>query len=436
MDTDLEQFSPNFNFKKGLLPAGTDIAMLFDVFEMIINCEDETLFGGEATLDKIPPLECQVATEAKITTPLPTKETQESVGLNTKKNVPLQPATTAPPPSTAAPPPPTAEPTAGLSESQQVIGGMVEDQVDKAKGEIDTLIPKIEDKVLEQEKTMQGQLSQAEEGLVGKADVVLEEKDVDTAGSNDPTSAQKMMGTVVESAVDKAKGEIDTLIPKIEDKVLEQEKTMQGQLSQAEEGLVGKADVVLEEKDVDTAGSNDPTSAQKMMGTVVESAVDKAKGQIDSLMPSIENEIVKQEKSLETKLKKAEKSMVEGDEGNDDDETSLESNTPTAQQKAIGSVVESAVDKAKDQINSLIPTIEDEIMKQEEEMDGQLSKAESALLLQTYVVQFVVHVESQEKAEDVAPVLSSNKVETIMNDALGNQAEVIGIRTDAITAPK
>ena len=77
-----------------------------------------------------------------------------------------------------------------------------------------------------------------------------------------------------------------------------------------------------------------------------------------------------------------------------------------------------------------------EIVKQEEEMDGQLSKAESALLLQTYVVQFVVHVESQEKAEDVAPVLSSNKVETIMNDALGNQAEVIGIRTDAITAPK
>ena len=173
-----------------------------------------------------------------------------------------------------------------------------------------------------------------------------------------------------------------------------------------------------------------------MMGTVVESAVDKAKGQIDSLMPSIENEIVKQEKSLETKLKKAENSMVEGDEGNDDDDTSLESNTPTAQQKAIGSVVESAVDKAKDQINSLIPTIEDEIVKQEEEMDGQLSKAESALLLQTYVVQFVVHVESQEKAEDVAPVLSSNKVETIMNDALGNQAEVIGIRTDAITAPK
>ena len=340
--------------------------MLFDVFEMIINCEDETLFGGKATLDDIPPSECQVATEAKITTPLPTKETQESVGLNTKKNVPLQPATTAPPPSTAAAPTaePTAEPTAGLSESQQVIGGMVEDQVDKAKGEIDTLIPKIEDKVLEQEKTMQGQLSQAEEGLVGKADVVLEEKDVDTAGSNDPTSAQKMMGTVVESAVD------------------------------------------------------------------------KAKGQIDSLMPSIENEIVKQEKSLETKLKKAEKSMVEGDEGNDDDETSLESNTPTAQQKAIGSVVESAVDKAKDQINSLIPTIEDEIVKQEEEMDGQLSKAESALLLQTYVVQFVVHVESQEKAEDVAPVLSSNKVETIMNDALGNQAEVIGIRTDAITAPK
>lgn len=345
--------------------------MLFNVFDMIVNCQDETLFGGEATLDTIPPLECQVATEAKITTTLPTKETQESVGLNTtydvpyKKDVPLQPATTAPPPTTTTPTAePTAEPTAGLSESQQVIGGMVEDQVDKAKGEIDTLIPKIEDKVLEQEKTMQGQLSQAEEGLVGKADVVLEEKDVDTAGSTDPTSAQKMMGTVVESAVD------------------------------------------------------------------------KAKGQIDSLMPSIENEIVKQEKSLETKLKKAEKSMVEGDEGNDDDDTSLESNTPTAQQKAIGSVVESAVDKAKDQINSLIPTIEDEIVKQEEEMDGQLSKAESALLLQTYVVQFVVQVESQEKAEDVAPVLSSNKVETIMNDALGNQAEVVGIRTDAITAPK
>ena len=57
-----------FNSKKGLLPAGTDIAMLFDVFDMIVNCEDETLFGGEATLDTVPPLECQVATEAKITT--------------------------------------------------------------------------------------------------------------------------------------------------------------------------------------------------------------------------------------------------------------------------------------------------------------------------------------------------------------------------------
>ena len=163
--------------------------MLFDVFDMIVNCEDETLFGGEATLDTVPPLECQVATEAKITTTLPTKETQESVyDVPYKKDVPLQPATTAPPPP---PTTSTAVPTAGLSESQQVIGGMVEDQVDKAKGEIDTLIPKIEDKVLEQEKTMQGQLSQAEEGWVGKADVVLEEKDIDTAGSTDPSSAQK-----------------------------------------------------------------------------------------------------------------------------------------------------------------------------------------------------------------------------------------------------
>ena len=50
--------------------------------------------------------------------------------------------------------------------------------------------------------------------------------------------------------------------------------------------------------------------AQKMIGGVVETAVDAAKNDIGSLMPKIEGEIEKQEKDLEEKLEKAEQSLT------------------------------------------------------------------------------------------------------------------------------
>ena len=46
---------------------------------------------------------------------------------------------------------------------------MVESQVDKAKGQIDELIPKVQEKILEQEEELETQLSKAEESLVNNA---------------------------------------------------------------------------------------------------------------------------------------------------------------------------------------------------------------------------------------------------------------------------
>merc|ERR1711865_1115332 len=58
-------------------------------------------------------------------------------------------------------------------------------------------------------------------------------------------------------------------------------------------------------------GSSSDTSAltgtQKMMGNIVEGAVDKAKGEIGGLMPQIEEEIENQEEEMEDKLNTAEK---------------------------------------------------------------------------------------------------------------------------------
>jgi len=113
---------------------------------------------------------------------------------------------------------------------------------------------------------------------------------------------QKMMGSVVEGAVDSAKGEIGSLVPKIESEILKQEDSLAGQLGKAEESLVGKADKNL------SSTVNEGT--QRMMGSVVEGAVDSAKGEIGKLVPTIEREILKQEEVLDGQLEKAEKSLV------------------------------------------------------------------------------------------------------------------------------
>ena len=269
------------------------------------------------------------------------------------------------------------------------------------------------------------------------------------------TGTQKMMGSVVESAVNKAKGEIDGLIPKIEHEVVKQEEEMQGQLEKAEQSLVGeteseKEEKVENEKIISKSQPEGPTSAQVMMGSVVESAVDKAKGQIGGLIPQIENEIVKQEKEMENQLEKAEVALTTEQNGtkvapediiqlenvNEDNVDAAAQQMPTAAQKMMGNVVELAVDKAKSQIGGLIPKIEDEIVKQETEMENQLTKAEASLTRNQYEITFVVHVETQEAAEDVLPSLSRDKEERVMDNAMGNTAEIVGLETVSITAPK
>lgn len=387
---------------------------------MITKCDDVEFFGGEATLESIPPLECEIATA-----PQPAGVSTESAPAELEANKENQESSI------------SLAPAPVVSESQQIMGTVVEGAVNKAKGEIGSLIPKIEEKVIEQEATMQKELSKAEEGLTG-------EVNKENTGLSDQ---QKMMGTVVEGAVDKAKGEIGSLMPKIEEKIVEQENIMEGQLSKAEEGLVGKENKTAAPViPTATAVAGGPTSAQQMMGTVVEGAVDKAKGEIGSLIPKIENKILEQENEMEGKLRKAEEELVNNKVSsvgaidlanvNEDNVDVAASQMPTAAQKMMGNVVEGAVDKAKGQIASLIPKIEDKIVEQEEEMEGQLSKAEASLLLQTYIVDFVVHVESKEKAEDVAPTLSSKKVEQMIDQALGNQAQIIGIRTTDIKPPE
>tara|TARA_B100000795_G_C22788508_1_gene435786 strand:- start:329 stop:1363 length:1035 start_codon:yes stop_codon:yes gene_type:complete len=272
------------------------------------------------------------------------------------------------------------------------------------------------------------------------------------------TGTQKMMGSVVESAVNKAKGEIDGLIPKIEHEVVKQEEEMQGQLEKAEQSLVGETESENEEKEekvenekiISKSQPEGPTSAQVMMGSVVESAVDKAKGQIGGLIPQIENEIVKQEKEMENQLEKAEVALTTEQNGtkvapediiqlenvNEDNVDAAAQQMPTAAQKMMGNVVELAVDKAKSQIGGLIPKIEDEIVKQETEMENQLTKAEASLTRNQYEITFVVHVETQEAAEDVLPSLSRDKEEKVMDNAMGNTAEIVGLETVSITAPK
>ena len=202
-------------------------------------------------------------------------------------------------------------------------------------------------------------------------------------GSSSDTSAltgtQKMMGNIVEGAVDKAKGEIGGLMPQIEEEIENQEKSMAGKLSKAELALTGSSDKNLTPK-------LELTGTQKMMGTVVEGAVDKAKGEIGSLIPKIEIEIVKQEEEMEDKLNTAEKSLTndmdvsKGQEDTSKETTGTNTDAPlTGTQIMMGNVVEGAVGKAKNEIGSLMPQIENEIIKQEDDMQKKLNTAEQAL---------------------------------------------------------
>ena len=134
-----------------------------------------------------------------------------------------------------------------------------------------------------------------------------------TSGVGGSTSAggtQHMMATIVEGAVDSAKGEIGSMIPKIENELIKQEDSLAGKLSKAEMSLVGASDENKLTTSAASTGEGELTGTQRMMSTVVEGAVDKAKGQIGSLVPNIEREILKQESELETKLGRAEASLT------------------------------------------------------------------------------------------------------------------------------
>jgi hypothetical protein len=127
------------------------------------------------------------------------------------------------------------------------------------------------------------------------------------------TGTQQMMGTVVEAAVDQAKGEIGGLIPQIEGEIVKQEEDLSGKLTKAETALTGNSDKTMQSSA--TAAPIQPlTGTQKIMGTVVEAAVDQAKGEIGGLIPQIEGEIVKQEEDLSGKLKRAQNALINSTE--------------------------------------------------------------------------------------------------------------------------
>ena len=155
----------------------------------------------------------------------------------------------------------------------------------------------------------QKMIGKAEEGVVADSEMTAATASAATASaataSAAPTATQKMIGKVVEGAVDNAKNEINGLIPKIEGEIENQEKDLNIKLTKAEMGLVG-----------DATASAAPTvsTAQKMIGTVVERAVDNAKGEINKLIPQIEGEIESQEKDLEKQLQKAEEGLAAKDQ--------------------------------------------------------------------------------------------------------------------------
>jgi hypothetical protein len=198
-----------------------------------------------------------------------------------------------------------------ISGNQHVMGTVVENAVDKAKGEIGSLIPEIENEIVKQEDELNHKLIVAEASLTNTSlNEVMEKHEVDNDDEEEAKSStpelsqqQQMIGGMVEGAVDNAKGEIGSLMPKIEEKIIEQEEKMEGQLSKAEEGLVG-------ESNNQTDSVPRLSATQKMMGGMVEGAVNKAKGEIGSLMPKIEEKIIEQEEKMEGQLSRAEEGLV------------------------------------------------------------------------------------------------------------------------------
>jgi len=217
-----------------------------------------------------------------------------------------------------------------MTGTQEVMGGVVETAIDQAKSDVESLISDADDAIIEQETLLAGKLSNAEEGLVGSSDpefnrthddATTDDATTDDATTDDATTdgtttddastsvlsgQQQMIGGMVEGQVNKAKGDIEELMPKVEEEIVKQEESMQHKLMVAEQSLVGTSDPAMNA----TTKESTLTNGQKMIGSMVESQVDKAKGQIDELIPKVEEKILEQEEELETQLSKAEESLV------------------------------------------------------------------------------------------------------------------------------
>ena len=75
-----------------------------------------------------------------------------------------------------------------------MIGGMVDGQVNKAKDDIEELMPKVEEEIVKQEESMQKKLTVAEQSLVGTSDPAMNA----TTKESTLTNGQKMIGSMVD----------------------------------------------------------------------------------------------------------------------------------------------------------------------------------------------------------------------------------------------
>ena len=150
------------------------------------------------------------------------------------------------------------------------------------------------------------------------------EEDMSSTGTSDGSSAT---GVELASELEKGTEETEQQVtePEHNTKVIAEANDETNSETNSETGVdgttsatatAGSEDVIAEfpiAADVTQSKSAPLSPAQKMIGSVVESAVDSAKAEIGGLIPTIEGEIEKQEKELEGKLEKAEESLVPKD---------------------------------------------------------------------------------------------------------------------------
>ena len=178
------------------------------------------------------------------------------------------------------------------------------------------------------------------------------------------SESQQQIGNVVEAAVAKGKSDINDLIGRAENEIEKREDQLQGGLQAVQSQLASGSEAP-------TTGGGQPSQnanqhAQEAIGNVVEAAVAKGKND-DKLITAARGEIDKREASLQRGSRVEQASLTEG------------ANVPVADvasashaQVAIGSVVEAAVAKGKEDINKLMATADEKIAEKETELEQSL----------------------------------------------------------------